>query len=129
MLRLSIPLLSSAIVLAPSLSSSQEVPDAFSVEWRGKKPCENLYEDAKIRVLRCTFKPGDVHVRHTHPALFGYVLSGAGGKVQVVDEKGTRTSTKGPDGDHWTAGRNPWHEVTNIGNTTLTYLLVEKKYE
>jgi beta-alanine degradation protein BauB len=129
MLRLSIAVLSSTIILAPGLSWSQNVPDAFSVEWQGKKPCENLYEDTKIRILRCTFKPGDVHVRHTHPALFGYVLSGAGGRRQVVDEKGTRTFDEGPDGNHWTSGTIPWHEVTNIGNTTLSYLLVEKKYE
>jgi quercetin dioxygenase-like cupin family protein len=128
MLRLSLPVLGVATMLGSSLVWGQNVPDALSVEWRGKKLCENLYEDTKIRVLRCTMEPGDVHVRHSHPALFGYVLRGAGGKGQVVDEKGTRTFDEGPDGDHWTSEPTPWHEVTNIGNTTLSYLLVEKKY-
>jgi quercetin dioxygenase-like cupin family protein len=126
MVRLSLPVLSFAIILAPGLSWSQNIPDALGVEWHGKKPCENLYEDTKIRILRCTFSPGDVHVRHTHPPLFGYVLSGGGGKVQIVDEKGTRTDDVGSDGDHWTSERNPGHEVTNIGNTTQSYLIVEK---
>ena len=35
----------------------------------------------------------------------------------------------GSDGDHWTSERNPGHEVTIIGNTTQSYLIVEKKYE
>jgi hypothetical protein len=60
--------------------------------------------------------------------MFGYALRGAGGKGQIVDEKGTRTFDGGPDGDHWTDEPTPWHEVTNIGNTALSYLLVEKKY-
>jgi quercetin dioxygenase-like cupin family protein len=125
---LSIAILGSSIILAPALSWSQNVPDALSVEWQGKKLCESLYEDAKIRILRCTFKPGDVHVRHSHPALFGYVLTG-GGKGQVVDEKGTRTFDEDPDGSSWTSGPVPWHEFTNIGNTPIRYLVVEKKYE
>jgi beta-alanine degradation protein BauB len=128
MLRLSIAVLGLAIMLVPGLSWSEDVPDALGVEWHGKKLCENLYEDTKIRILRCTIEPGDVHVRHSHPAMFGYVLKGAGGKGQIVDEKGTRTFDGGPDGDHWTDEPTPWHEVTNIGNTALIYLLVEKKY-
>jgi quercetin dioxygenase-like cupin family protein len=128
MLRLSIGVLGFAIMLAPNSSWSEEVPDALSVEWHGKKLCENLYEDSMMRILWCTLEPGDVHVRHSHPALFGYVLKGAGGKGQVVDEKGTRTFDEDPDGEHWTSGPNAWHEVTNIGNTTLSYLIVEKKY-
>jgi hypothetical protein len=24
---------------------------------------------------------------------------------------------------------NPWHEVANIGDTTLSFLVIEKKYE
>jgi beta-alanine degradation protein BauB len=77
MLRLSAGVFGLALMLAPGLSWSDDVPDAASVEWHGKKLCENLHEDAMIRILRCTLEPGDVHVRHSHPALFGYVLKGA----------------------------------------------------
>jgi beta-alanine degradation protein BauB len=126
MLRLSAGLLGLALMLAPGLSWGDDVPDAASVEWHGKKLCENLYEDTMIRILRCTIEPGEVHVRHSHPALFGYVLKGAGGKEQVVDEKGTRMLDE--DGKPWTSGPIAWHEVTNVGDKTLSYLLVEKKY-
>jgi hypothetical protein len=48
------------------MQRADELPDALSVEWNGHHPCEKLHEDANIRVLRCTFEPGDMHVRHSH---------------------------------------------------------------
>ena len=103
-------------------------PTHLALSGRERSSAKNLYEDAKIRILRCTFKPGDVHVRHMHPAVFGYVLTG-GGKAQVADDKGTRTFDEDPDGSTWTSGPVPWHEFTNIGTTPIRYLVVEKKYE
>jgi quercetin dioxygenase-like cupin family protein len=114
-----------AMVLAP-LSIAQDVPDAFSVEWQGKKPCEKLYEDDQIRIGRCTFPPGAVHLRHSHPGSFRYVLSG--GKNQVRDARGTRVS-EAKAGAYGPSPPVAWHEVTNIGDTTLVYLVVEKKYQ
>jgi hypothetical protein len=55
---------------------ADDVPDALSVEWQRKKPCEKLSEDEHIRVARCTFPPGAMHVCHSHPAHLAYVLSG-----------------------------------------------------
>ena len=75
-------------VLAPYPANANDIPDAFSVEWQGKKPCESLFEDDKIRVLRCTFEPTGVHVRRHHPANLVYTLSG--GKVRAQDAQGTR---------------------------------------
>jgi len=48
-----------ATILTFSVSAafSQPVPDSMAVEWQGKKMCENLYEDAQVRVLRCSFRP------------------------------------------------------------------------
>ena len=60
-----------------------------------------------------------------HPAYLFYVLSG--GKAQVRDEKGTR-EVEIRAGSHVDAPPVPWHEVANIGNTTLQFLNVEKKY-
>ena len=116
-----------ALVVAPlAAARSDSVPDALSVEWQGQKPCEKLFEDAQIRIARCTFPPGAVHVRHSHPGYLSYVLSG--GKGQIQDEKGTRqvevrtdTMTNSPP--------IPWHELTNTGDTTLRYLVIERKYE
>lgn len=114
-----------AMLLAP-LGIAQDIPDAFSVEWQGKKPCEKLYEDAQIRIGRCIFPPGAVHVRHSHPASFGYVLSG--GKDEVRDARGTRVSEP-KTGAFGASPPTAWHEVTNVGDTTLVFLVVEKKYQ
>ena len=115
-----------SLLVAPSVAMADDVPDALSVEWQGKKPCEKLFEDARIRVARCTFSPGAVHVCHSHPSYLTYVLSG--GQVQVQDEKGTRKIDI-VTGAFVESPPIPWHEGTNIGQTTLQVLVVEKKYE
>jgi quercetin dioxygenase-like cupin family protein len=103
---------------------ADNVPDALSVEWEGKKPCEKLSEDAHIRVARCTFPPGSVHVCHSHPAYLSYVLSGGQGQVQ--DEKGTR-KVEVVTGAMLDNPPTPWHQFANIGGTTLQFLIIEKK--
>jgi quercetin dioxygenase-like cupin family protein len=122
------PLLLGIVLVTVPLAAarSDNVPDALSVEWQGQKPCEKLFEDAQIRIARCTFPPGAVHVRHSHPGYLSYVLSG--GKGQIHDEKGTRQVEVRSD----TYTNNPpipWHELTNIGDTSLRYLIIERKYE
>jgi beta-alanine degradation protein BauB len=114
-----------AVFLAAPATRADEIPDALSVQWKGHHPCEKLDEDANIRVLRCTFEPRDVHVRHWHPAVFGCALKG--GRGQVVDSKGTR-EFEAKDGECYTSPPVPWHEFTNVGVTTIQYIIVEKKY-
>ena len=97
-----------------------------SVEWQGQKPCEKLYEDAQILIARCTFPPGGKHIKHSHPGYFAYVLSG--GKAQIEDAKGIR-QLEPSTGSYTTSAPIPWHELTNVGETTLSYLVVERKYE
>ena len=63
---------------------------------------------------------------HSHPSYVTYVLSG--GKAQVQDEKGTRKIDL-VTGAFVDAPPTPWHAVTNIGETTLQVLVVEKKYQ
>jgi hypothetical protein len=67
MIRIPIVLAGMAIALSP-FAAVGDVPDAFSVEWQGKHACQKLYEDAQIRIGRCTFPPGSVHLCHSHPA-------------------------------------------------------------
>ncbi len=114
-----------AVFLAAPAPRADEIPDALSVEWNGHHPCEKLDEDDNIRVLRCTFEPGDVHVRHWHPAVFGCALKSGHG--QTVDSKGTR-EIEAKDGECYISPPVPWHEFTNIGDTTIQYIIVEKKY-
>ena len=45
-----------SLLAAPSAVMADDVPDALSVEWQGKKPCEKLFEDAQVRIARCTFR-------------------------------------------------------------------------
>jgi quercetin dioxygenase-like cupin family protein len=115
-----------AIVAALSIARAGDVPDALSVEWQGKHPCEKLFEDAQVRASRCTFPPGTVHVCHSHPAFLIYAVSG--GQAQVQDEKGVRKIdvVAGAFAD---VPPIPWHEFTNVGDTTIQYIVVEKKYQ
>jgi len=116
-------LLATAVV-QPGVRAA-ELPDAVAAGWQGAKTCQILHEDAKIRVLRCTFPPKTGHERHFHPAAFSYVLSG--GRFQVSDARGTWQWQS--ETDQFRANSpEPGHEVLNIGDTTLRYLIVEKKY-
>jgi beta-alanine degradation protein BauB len=118
---LSAPLLANA----PSIARSADLPNAAAAGWKGQKTCEILDEYEPVRVLRCTFPPGIGHERHAHPrGDFGYVLSG--GKTQVTDAKGTEV-VEDKTGDHWVSGPIEWHEAVNVGDTTLSYLIVEMK--
>jgi quercetin dioxygenase-like cupin family protein len=109
-----------------TIASADDVPDALSVEWQGKKPCEKLFEDAQVRMARCTFPPGAMHVCHSHPAYLSYVVSGGQGQVQ--DEKGTR-KVNFVTGALADVPPVTWHELANTGDTTLQFLVVEKKYQ
>jgi quercetin dioxygenase-like cupin family protein len=102
-----------------------DVMDALDAGWAGVRRCEKLHEDDYIRVLRCTFPPNVGHERHSHPASFAYVLSG--GHVQITDATGTRQLESKTD--QYMANKPvEWHEGLNTGDTTLRYLIVEKKY-
>jgi quercetin dioxygenase-like cupin family protein len=114
------------VLAVPLTANAANVPDALTVEWEGKHPCEKLFEDAQIRVARCTFAPGVVHICHSHPSYLTYVLSG--GQAQVQDDKGTRKIDV-VAGAFANVPPILWHEYTNIGDTTIQYVVVEKKYE
>ena len=75
MIRYSVSLAALGLLISTPAALSESVPDALSVEWQGQHPCEKLYKDAQIRALRCTFAPGAVHVRHSHPGNLVYVIS------------------------------------------------------
>jgi len=126
MVRIPVVFLGTALVITPLVARGENVPDALSVEWQGQKPCEKLFEDVQIRIARCTFPPSAVHVRHSHPGYLSYVLSG--GKGQIQDEKSTRQVEVHAD-TYTNSEPLAWHELTNVGDTTLRYLVVERKYE
>lgn len=100
------------------------LPSALEAGWDGKPVCELQHETATHRVLRCTFAPGVGHERHFHPAHYGYALSG--GTMQLTDDNGTRTVTL-TTGSHYSSEGTVWHEVLNVGDTPVIYLMVEER--
>jgi mannose-6-phosphate isomerase-like protein (cupin superfamily) len=52
----------------------------------------------------------------------------SGGRGQVQDEKGVRKIDV-KTGAFLDAQPVPWHEFTNIGDTTIQFVVVEKKYQ
>ena len=81
-------------------------------------------ENARVRVLEATLKPGDQEKTHSHPAYVIYVI--AGGKVRNHAADGTVTEAEFRTGD--VIYREPLtHWAENIGNTTIRLELVELK--
>ncbi len=113
-----------AVALLIAASASAELPDPLAAGWNGKPVCEKLHEDDANRILRCTFAPGVGHERHFHPRHFGYAISG--GRARITDANGTR-EVELESGSSFTSDGVEWHEVLNIGDTTIIYLIVEPK--
>ena len=113
-----------ALITASSVQGgSHAVPDALTAGWDGERVCELQHETQTHRVLRCTFPPGIGHERHFHPAHYGYALSG--GTMRLTSGSGIRTAQIAT-GSHYASDGVEWHEVINVGDTTVTYLIVEE---
>lgn len=100
------------------------LPDPLAAGWNGAPVCELLHEDSDQRVLRCTFTPGVGHERHLHAPHFGYAISG--GRMRITDASGVREIDL-PTGSSFTSAGVLWHEVMNVGDTMVVYLIVEPK--
>ena len=112
------------IISSNIYADDSSLPDPYKAGWMGKLVCENLFEDQLKRILRCSFPPGIGHERHYHASHFGYAISG--GLVQITDQTGTR-EVKLPTGSNFTSDGVAWHNILNIGDTTIVYLIVEDK--
>jgi quercetin dioxygenase-like cupin family protein len=108
----------------PALGVAEELPDPVEAGWRGMSVCDVLREDAEMRVFRCTFPPGAGHERHFHGRHFGYALSG--GTMRITSEAGTREVTL-KTGSYFFSEGIAWHEGLNVGDTTVSYLMIEPK--
>ena len=108
----------------PMFGVAEELPDPVEAGWRGVSVCDVLREDAEMRVFRCTFPPGVGHERHFHGRHFGYALSG--GKMRITSEAGTREVTL-KTGSYFFSEGIAWHEGLNVGDTTVSYLMIEPK--
>jgi len=108
----------------PMLGAAEELPDPVEAGWRGMSVCDVLREDAEMRVFRCTFPPGVGHERHFHGRHFGYALSG--GTMRITSEAGTREVAL-KTGSYFFSEGIAWHEGLNVGDTTVSYLMIEPK--
>ena len=125
LLTIAAPLAAGAILAAGAQAedTKEPLPSALEAGWNGERVCELRHQTDTHRVLRCTFPPGVGHERHYHQAHYGYALSG--GTMQLTSESGTRTATLATGSDYSGDGTE-WHEVVNVGETTVTYLIVEE---
>lgn len=105
-----------------STHAEPPLPDPLAAGWNGTKVCEQLHRDSDQRVLRCTFPPAVGHERHYHSKNFGYVV--AGGRMSITDASGTREVVL-TTGSSFASDGLEWHEVMNVGDTTVVYLMVE----
>jgi quercetin dioxygenase-like cupin family protein len=81
-------------------------------------------DNARVRVLEATLKPGDKEKTHSHPTYIVYVIEG--GKVRNHASDGTVSEAEFKKGD--VLYRDPLtHWAENIGNTTIRLVLVELK--
>ena len=111
-----------ASITLVAVLTSATLPDPLAAGWKGVPVCERLHEDKGQRVLRCTFAPGVGHERHYHAPNFGYAV--AGGRMQIIDASGTRELDL-PTGSSFASPGTQWHEVLNVGETTVVYLIIE----
>ena len=101
-----------------------KLPDPLEAGWKGTPVCEKLHEDPDHRILRCTFPPAIGHERHYHERNFGYAISG--GRMRITDANGTREVDLAT-GSSFASDGTEWHEVLNVGETTVVYLIVEPR--
>jgi hypothetical protein len=105
-------------------ATSTEMPGPLEAGWQGHRVCELLRETGRLRVLHYVFPPGTGHERHFHARHFGYALSG--GDMKISDASGTRRA-KLTTGSRFVSDGINWHEVLNVGASTVEYLIIEPK--
>ena len=122
MKKVGVGLFLACIASLAAYADEPELPDPLEAGWKGEPVCEKLHEDDDQRILRCTFPPGVGHERHFHPKHFGYAISG--GRVRIIDANGTRELGL-ETGSSYSSDGVAWHEIENIGDSTIVYLIVE----
>jgi quercetin dioxygenase-like cupin family protein len=84
--------------------------------------CKVLNDTANVRLILVTLHPGDKLPLHSHPTWIFYSLTG--GKIGHVEQGKTTTLTLEP-GMHAAGVSGPAHEDVNLGNTDVSFLVVE----
>jgi len=117
-------LLTSLVFFVSCAKNKATLPDPLQAGWKSQSICEVIQDNDQLRVLKCTFKPGEGHEKHYHKPHFGYTL--AGSKMRITDDKGAR-EVNVATGSNFFSGGVVWHEVLNIGDSTAVFLIIEPK--
>jgi oxalate decarboxylase/phosphoglucose isomerase-like protein (cupin superfamily) len=84
-----------------------------------------LVDNPHVRVVQNTLEPGEKDPLHTHPAGWYYVTQP--GRMQVVFASGrTELWQPGAGESGWSPGEEA-HTSENVGDTPMSYVLVEVK--
>lgn len=84
-----------------------------------------LVDNAFVRVVENTLKPGEMDPMHTHPAGWFYVTQP--GTMKVVHQDGRVEMWEAKAGKRgWSDAEGP-HTSENVGKTTMGFVLVEVK--
>ena len=112
------------LILCTSCNKKHQLPDPLQAGWNNQAVCQIVEDNAKVRVLKCTFPPGVGHERHYHKPHFGYAISGS--TFRMKDTTGIREVVV-PTGTNFYSEGTEWHEVLNIGDSTAVFLIMEPK--
>lgn len=111
-------------IIIISCKSETKLNDPLNAGWKGKKVCNILEENEKIRVLKCIFHKGVGHEKHYHNPHFGYTLKGSTFKIK--DNSGIR-EVNVPTNYSFYNKDIVIHEVENIGDSIAVFLIIEPK--
>jgi oxalate decarboxylase/phosphoglucose isomerase-like protein (cupin superfamily) len=84
-----------------------------------------LVENAQVRVIENTLKPGEKDVMHTHPSGWYYVTKP--GTMKVVHDDGKSENWEAKAGEQGWMNAEGAHTSENVGTTTMGFVLVEVK--
>jgi quercetin dioxygenase-like cupin family protein len=104
-----------------SAQSAQEIdaavasPDRFAV----------LLDNAQVRVVEYTLRPGERDQWHTHPPKVSYVVSGGQLRIHLAD--GTSFLSEETQGTAVWMNALPRHYAENVGKTDVKIVLTEVK--
>jgi hypothetical protein len=113
-----------SLAVVGAWTTQPSLPDPLEAGWNGAPVCEKLHEDSDHRILRCSFSPSVGHERHFHDRHFGYAI--AGGRMRIADSSGVREVDLAT-GSIFVSDGVAWHEVVNIGDSAVVYLIIEPK--
>ena len=112
-------LLIMVVVFAASAVKAQDVTKVAA------KNAKLLEDTLGVRMIKGSWKPGDMMPPHTHPSHEIYVTKGGTLLVDHSVSGGTKDTLNLKSGMHMKSGPEQQHTTTNIGKTNVEVILIE----